>query len=460
MQKATGKGFSLSTPYFYSGTTFAGVPEMVDCANRQDTIFDICRGLQVCVLQNTVTEQLIDSLLSGTATVPTVDSSALFENFANGTCNVIAGAPLLLFEQRVRDVNYTGAYTLGGRLFSKEPLGMVSRGDDDEWADFVNWVLNALITAEAMNITHDRADEFPTTDLFGEEYKDMFRNAIAAVGNYGEMYDRHYAARSPRADGLNRLNTGESGLMYSKPFGSINTIDPIPGQDPPGPIANGTLEAIANRGHLRCGILSNRTGFAEYNSTNNISRSAWSGIDVDYCLALSATIFPGVADASEMVLFVDHSSLDDGFVSLGSNVVDVLAGGIVSLKSNIREPTTGKGYAFSVPYFYGTNGNGNDGTVLALASRHEDPQWSDFIRWVVYATIHAEEENITHGATALDMPVVEVFGLKYLQMFRDVIVTIGNYGQIYDRNLQSHIPRAGRNLLNDNDGPQLLPFPF
>jgi hypothetical protein len=278
-QKATGKGFSLSTPYFYSGTTFAGVPEMVDCANRLDTIFEICRGLQVCVLGDTVTEQLIGSLLSGTATVPTVDSSALFENFANGTCNVIAGAPLLIFEQRVRDVNYTGEYEPGGRLFSKEPLGMVSRGDDDEWADFVKWVLNALITAEAMNITQDRADEFPSTDLFGEEYKDMFRNAITAVGNYGEMYDRHYVVRSPRADGLNRLNTGESGLMYSKPFGSINTIVPIPGQDP-GPIANDTLEAIANRGQLRCGIRSNRTGFAEYNSTIR----SWSGIDVDYLL--------------------------------------------------------------------------------------------------------------------------------------------------------------------------------
>jgi ABC-type amino acid transport substrate-binding protein len=422
-------------------------------------------------LEKTVTEQLIHSLLSGTATVPTVDSVALFEQFANGTCNVIAGAPLLIFEQRVRDLNYTGPYAFGGRLFSKEPLAMVSRGDDDEWADFVNWVLNAMIAAEAMNITHDRAQEFPTTDLFGDEYKDMFRNAIAAVGNYGEMYDRHYAARAPRADGLNRLNTGDSGLMYSKPFGSINGLV-VPAaaaattagqqqQDPPGPIANGTLEAIANRGYLRCGILFNRTGFAEYNTTIQ----SWSGIDVDYCLALSATIFPGL-DASERVLFVDHSSLDDGFVSLGNNAVDVLAGGIVSLESDVRESTTGKGYTFSVPYFYGANNDDDDddddtstAIVLALASRHDDPQWSDFIRWVVYATIHAEEETITQNM-ALDMPVVEVFGLKYLQMFRDVVVTIGNYGEIYDRNLQSNIPRAGRNLLNANGGPQLLPFLF
>jgi hypothetical protein len=108
LRKLQEKDSPSTHPIFYSGTTFAGAPEMVDCANRPGTIFEICRGLQVWVLGNTVTEQLIDSLLSGTATVPTVDSSALFENFANGTCNVIVGAPLLIFEQRVRDVNYTG----------------------------------------------------------------------------------------------------------------------------------------------------------------------------------------------------------------------------------------------------------------------------------------------------------------------------------------------------------------
>jgi hypothetical protein len=43
---------------------------------------------------------------------------------------------------------------------------MVSRGDGVEWADFVNWIMNALIAAEAMNVTRDRADDFPTTGVF------------------------------------------------------------------------------------------------------------------------------------------------------------------------------------------------------------------------------------------------------------------------------------------------------
>jgi hypothetical protein len=325
---------------------------------------------------------------------------------------------------------------------------MVSRGDDDEWADFVNWVLNALIAAEAMNITQDRANEFPTTDLFGGDYTDMFRNAIAAVGNYGELYARHYEARAPRS-GLNRINHGDSGLMYSKPFGGINNIAMVPGQDP-GPIVNGTLETISNRGRLRCGIIANRTGFAEFNSSSNER----SGIDIDYCLAISATIFPGL-DPTESILFVDHSTLQDGYASLGTNMVDVLAGGTFGMESDIRERTTGDGFDFSVPYFY----DDDKDVVMALASQQGDPQWADFLRWVVYATIYAEEENVTQ-TSAQEMPIVEVFGLKYLQMFRDVIVTIGNYPEIYDRNLQAHIPRSGRNQLNDNDGPQLFPWNF
>jgi hypothetical protein len=171
-------------------------------------------------------------------------------------------------------------------------------------------------------------------------------------------------------------------------------------------------------------------------------------------LAISATIFPGL-DPTESILFVVHSTLQDGYASLGTNMVDVLAGGTFGMESDIRERTTGHGFDFSVPYFY----DDDKDVVMALASQQGDPQWADFLRWVVYATIYAEEENVTQ-TSAQEMPIVEVFGLKYLQMFRDVIVTIGNYPEIYDRNLQAHIPRSGRNQLNDNDGPQLFPWNF
>ena len=35
-------GMTFSMPYFYSGTTFFGLPEYVDCADRRDTLGSLC----------------------------------------------------------------------------------------------------------------------------------------------------------------------------------------------------------------------------------------------------------------------------------------------------------------------------------------------------------------------------------------------------------------------------------
>ena len=47
------RGYTYSTPYFYTGTALAGVPEFVECAEKADTFAKQCRHLQVCVMINT-----------------------------------------------------------------------------------------------------------------------------------------------------------------------------------------------------------------------------------------------------------------------------------------------------------------------------------------------------------------------------------------------------------------------
>ena len=44
-------------------------------------------------------------------------------------------------------------------------------------------------------------------DLFGALLRNMFVNALNAVGNYGEIYERNVEALIPRQNGLNSLNT-------------------------------------------------------------------------------------------------------------------------------------------------------------------------------------------------------------------------------------------------------------
>lgn len=63
------------------------------------------------------------------------------------------------------------------------------------------------------------------------------------------------------------------------------------------------------------------------------------------------------------------------------------------------------------------------------------------------ATIYAEENFIDQSKSS-EMPVVNLFGDRFVQMFRDVILAGGHYGEIYEEALGSTIPRAGRNELN------------
>jgi hypothetical protein len=166
---------------------------------------------------------------------------------------------------------------------------------------------------------------------------------------------------------------------------------------------------------------------------------------VEFCRALSAALF-GVTSA------VEYSQLsDDGesFNTLAKEKVDVCTGGRVSLSSMER------GLVFSSPYYYD-----NSGDAFALVTRNDDNQWSAFVYWIVMSTFYAEENNV-NAATADSMPIVNVFGESFRQMFRDCILAVGNYGDIYERTLSSTIPRSGQNQLNLNpEGPQVFPIPF
>ncbi|HEY9087024.1 MAG TPA: amino acid ABC transporter substrate-binding protein [Anaerolineaceae bacterium] len=113
---------------------------------------------------------------------------------------------------------------------------------------------------------------------------------------------------------------------------------------------------------------------------------------------------------------------------------------------------------------------------LGPAVRHGDDQWFDIVRWVGFALIEAEEynlssENVESGATA-DSPEIRRFvgaegdlGLK-LGLENDwavnVIKAVGNYRDVYERNLgegtPTFIPRGLNSLYSD--GGLLYSPPF
>ncbi|CAB9505640.1 Putative amino-acid ABC transporter-binding protein YhdW [Seminavis robusta] len=449
-QQESRHGFAYSDPYFYSGVTMGGLPTFVDCVDRGDEFSGDCRKLVVCVIAATVTKDIVNKHVPGSSTLLVANGPELIQSFVNGTCNVMAGDILEIYEDRIRQVdNYTGEYTFSSRgLWSFDPLAMITRQSDPQWAAFCNWVLRALITAEYLDITQATADSFANTTLFGEEYQDMFVQAIRAVGNYGELYAKHYEGRVPR-QGMNVVQRGgpnKTGLLVTDPLGKILIDESLHQGALPEPVKGGTLESIRQRGFLRCGLVGERAGFAEYNETSQV----WSGMDVEFCKAISASILTGEVDTIVYQSFYNLPSMQ--FAALSNEAVDVLAGGTMQMNANVKEPTTGQGYSFSPPYFYEAWG-----AVRTLVTTQDDPQWSDLVRWVSQATVYAEREGITQQNASL-MPVVELFGTELRQMFRDAIMATGNYEELYQRTLAEHVPREGWNLLNPGNGAQLFPY--
>ncbi len=102
---------------------------------------------------------------------------------------------------------------------------------------------------------------------------------------------------------------------------------------------------------------------------------------------------------------------------------------------------------------------------LGPVVRHGDDQWFDIVRWAVFATFFAEEKGITSAnvdqvkANAKDPEIKRFLGLEgdlgpKLGLSTDwaynIVKQVGNYAEIYDRNLgpntPTYIPRGLNSL--------------
>mmetsp|Transcript_39211 Transcript_39211/g.58255 ORF Transcript_39211/g.58255 Transcript_39211/m.58255 type:complete len:144 (+) Transcript_39211:731-1162(+) len=103
---------------------------------------------------------------------------------------------------------------------------------------------------------------------------------------------------------------------------------------------------------------------------------------------------------------------------------------------------TGMKFSLTSPYFYDPNST----EAYSLATREDDPRWSDFVQWTLWLTIYAEEKGIT-SSEPTEMPVVDLFlGPMNNKMFRFVVLKLGSYGEMHNRTVV--VPHSGRNELN------------
>ena len=222
-------GVSFTNVAYYTGTTFAGIPEYVDCADRGDTLMGICSDVVVCAVRGSVHSDFARRHLPGSPIYYVDGIEDSFGNLKRGDCNVLAAIGEAMTTELARYKGYDGPYGFSRRIYRRNNPVMTLRDHDSEFLDFVNWIFRSFLVAERMNITHEKAYSFPTSqatlEIFGNEYPNMFQHAISVMGNYEQMYDKYWASLSPRnRTKMNELHVhaADGGLLYPIELGSLD----------------------------------------------------------------------------------------------------------------------------------------------------------------------------------------------------------------------------------------------
>ena len=158
--------------------------------------------------------------------------------YKDGRCDVYTTDQSGLYAERLKLPNPEENMVLP-EIISKEPLGPVVRQGDDAWFNVVKWTYFALVNAEELGITSKNVEEMRTSTnpevqrLLGVANSDGSAagfgtglgldeawavNAIKAVGNYGEIFERNVGENTPLkiARGKNAL-WKDGGLQYAPP---------------------------------------------------------------------------------------------------------------------------------------------------------------------------------------------------------------------------------------------------
>jgi general L-amino acid transport system substrate-binding protein len=192
-------------------------------------------GASFCALTGTTTELNISDAMSARGfsfeLIPFEDSAASFAGFEAGRCDVITSDKSQLASLRASAAD-PSQYVILEDTLSREPLApMVLEGDAD-FANVIRWSVYATFLAEDFGITQANVAEIaaapPNPEVarflgadesgvaaFLNLDNDFTVNIIAAVGNYGEIYDRNITPIGlAREDSLN-ASWRSGGLIYS-----------------------------------------------------------------------------------------------------------------------------------------------------------------------------------------------------------------------------------------------------
>jgi general L-amino acid transport system substrate-binding protein len=227
LTRDTANGADFCPPNFYDGQGFM-LRKDLEITSLKDL-----DGATIGVTAGSTTElNLADKMRTLGIKVESIvfeEADTLYQSYDQGRCDAVTSDKSQLLSRR-QSLKNPEEHVILDVTISKEPLAPVTVHGDNKWNDVVSWVVYATFFAEEHKITQAKVKNLksdnPEIQRFlgesgniGEQLglpDDWARNAIGAVGHYGEIFERNLAPLGlPR--GVNKPWT-EGGLLYAMPF--------------------------------------------------------------------------------------------------------------------------------------------------------------------------------------------------------------------------------------------------
>ncbi len=230
MRRDTSYGANYVATLFFDGQAFM-VPQSLGAVSA----FQL-DNVRVCVLDGGEALANLREFFFATQAAYTEvlyeDREDLAVAYVSGLCNAVS-APASWLNAIRRGMAEPATQRILPERISKGAFGPVVRAGDDQFYDIVAWTLYALINAEEAGVTSlnivslAAAKTHKIRRLLGLEgsfgpgmglQPDFIAKVIQSVGNYGEIFDRHFGPESGAAvlRGQNALWIN-GGLLYAPP---------------------------------------------------------------------------------------------------------------------------------------------------------------------------------------------------------------------------------------------------
>ena len=225
----TALGLDYTGAYLYAGQGF-----VVRHASGVSRIAQL-DGATVCVAQGTTNEQNLADYFRARRMKYSIVTFADVERGLNAyladRCDAFT-TEVFSLAGRIVALRNPGEHHILGEVISKEPFSGLVRQGDPRWRDIVFWAFNSRVAAEEFGITMANVEEVLATTEdaqirrflgaeggFGAKLglrNDWAYQIVAQVGNYGEVFGRHFEPLGLQR-GLNAL-WSDGGLMIAMPY--------------------------------------------------------------------------------------------------------------------------------------------------------------------------------------------------------------------------------------------------